>query len=240
MRRTYYQRDIHAIAQRGIHWMLRGAVQLALYRIVIYFNDRYTLDRVNSLHALLATMVLTYLLYMRISGQYHLAVGMLLLFGYDLPETYRRYLLASSLTDFWRRANIYWKDFMLKIVYYPAFFSIRKRGFVPAQVIATLAVFAATWGLHAYQSFWLTGQWGIRWTDSIFWMALGLLFLGTMLWENRRGARRKETAGWRAKALHAAGVAATFSTIAFLWFFWSAPSLDRWLFLMTNWRRGYP
>jgi len=67
-------------------------------------------------------MVSTFLLYLRISGQFHLVIGMLYLFGFRLPETHHRYLLASSFTDFWRRINIYWKDFMMKLVYYPSFF----------------------------------------------------------------------------------------------------------------------
>ena len=36
--------------------------------------------------------------------------------------------LASSFTDFWRRINIYWKDFMLKVFYYPAVFRLKKLG----------------------------------------------------------------------------------------------------------------
>ena len=86
-----------------------------------------------------------YLLYLRVSGQFHIIVGLLHLFGYDLPETHRRYLLASSLTDFWRRINIYWKDFMVKVVYFPVFFRLRKRGQTLAQVVATAAVFVVTW-----------------------------------------------------------------------------------------------
>lgn len=235
MRRTYYQRDTHLIAQRGLHWIVRGTVQLVLARILFYFNDRYTLDRVDTLPALIATIVLTYLLYIKVSGHYHIAIGLLHLFGYDLPETYRNYFLASSLTDFWRRANIYWKDFMVKIVYYPIFFQLRGSGALMAQIVATIAVFFATWGLHAYQSFWLTGNWGIRATDSIFWALLGAIFLITMLWENGRKPGMRKPQGWSQKVLQAVRIAFTFSLIAFLWSLWSAPSLDRWVYLMTHW-----
>ena len=31
------------------------------------------------------------------------------------------YYLASSFTDYWRRINIYWKDFMVKLFFNPAF-----------------------------------------------------------------------------------------------------------------------
>ena len=74
-----------------------------------------------------------FLLYLRVSGLFHLVVGMLYLFGFRLPETHHQYLLASSFTDFWRRINIYWKDFMLKIFYYPAFFRLRKRWARPSR-----------------------------------------------------------------------------------------------------------
>ena len=238
MQRTRYQRDIHAIAQRGIHWILRGTIQLVLYRIVFYYNDRFVLDHINSLHALLTTMVLVYLMYIKISGQYHLAVGVLLLFGYDLPETNRRYMLASSFTDYWRRANIYWKDFMLKVIYYPVFFKIRRKNILLGQVTATIAVFVVTWALHAYQAFWLAGQWGIQATDSVFWLLLGALFMANMLWDNRRGRPRVVTPTWRTKLSHAAAVFGTFSTITFLWFLWTAPTMDRWIFLLTYWKRG--
>ncbi len=62
------------------------------------------------------------------SGQFHIIVGMLHLFGFNLPETHHSYFLASSFTDFWRRINIYWKDFMMKIFFYPAYFALSKRG----------------------------------------------------------------------------------------------------------------
>jgi len=121
MRRTYFQRDIHAIAQQGIEWMVRGAIQLALYRLVYHLKPSFTPLDVTSFGSLVLGMVTVYLLYLRVSGQFHLIVGMMHLFGYDLPETHRKYLLASSLTDFWRRINIYWKDFMVKLIYFPIF-----------------------------------------------------------------------------------------------------------------------
>ena len=78
--------------------------------------------------AVVVKIVFSFLLYMRISGQFHIIAGMLCLFGYDMPETNHRYLLATSLNEFWRRANIYWKDFMVKSFYLPAYFRMRGRG----------------------------------------------------------------------------------------------------------------
>jgi alginate O-acetyltransferase complex protein AlgI len=100
--------------------MMRGAVQLLLYRLDLSPEGPSNAPRRSRRSAALATtMVMTYLLYLRVSGQFHIIIGLLHLFGYDLPETHRKYLLARSLTDFWRRINIYWKDFMVKLVYFP-------------------------------------------------------------------------------------------------------------------------
>jgi alginate O-acetyltransferase complex protein AlgI len=234
MRRSYFQRDIHKIAQQGIHWMARGAVQLALYRLVVYFNDAYLPDRVTTFHALVATMVLTYLAYLNVVGQFHLIVGLLHLFGYDLPETNRRYLLASSLADFWRRANIYWKDFMVKIVYFPVYFRLRKSGDLRAQIVATVAVFVITWALHIYQSFWLIGQSTMSWQDTIFWIMLGSMVLVNLLDERRRKPRRR-LPPWQARSLHAVKVAGTFTFVVTVWSMWSSPSLNSWFYLISHW-----
>jgi D-alanyl-lipoteichoic acid acyltransferase DltB (MBOAT superfamily) len=237
MRRSYYQRDIHEIAQQGIHWMVRGAIQLMLYRLVVYFNDPYLPDRVTNLGALISTMVLTFLLYLNVSGQFHLIVGMLHLFGYDLPETNRRYLMARSFTDFWRRINIYWKDFMVKIVYFPVYFKLRKRGNLRAQVMATASVFLATWILHSYQFFWIKGQLSLGWQDALFWGILGMLVISSVLFESWHKGRRTGSS-WHTHLLHAAQVLGTFALITTLWSLWSSPSVNAWIYLMTRWTHG--
>jgi alginate O-acetyltransferase complex protein AlgI len=182
-------------------------------------------------------MVMTYLLYLRVSGQFHIIVGLLHLFGYDLPETHRRYLLAHSLTDFWRRINIYWKDFMVKMVYFPLYFRLRKSGDTRAQILATSAVFVTTWLLHSYQWFWLRGDWLFTWPDTLFWGILGALVVLNVLIEARRPQKRVVT-GAQGYALRGVQIACTFSLITTLWFLWNASSLSEWLDVMTWWQIG--
>jgi D-alanyl-lipoteichoic acid acyltransferase DltB (MBOAT superfamily) len=176
-------------------------------------------------------------LYLRVSGQFHLVVGMLHLFGFRLPETHRFFYLASSFTDLWRRINIYWKDFMVKLIYFPAYFRLRRSGEVRAQVVATLLVFLVTWSLHAYQWFWLRGEFLLTWTDGLFWAILGGLVTLNLLVERYR-PRRQRLAGWRTNALQAAKVGGTFMLIVTLWSLWNAPSLTEWIDLVTWWRVG--
>ena len=234
--RNYYDVDRHRIYQVGIEWMWRGLVQLVLYRL-IYFHLTIDTVAVDNLGDLVVYVLSTFLLYVRISGQFHLVVGMLHLFGFNLPETHNRYLLASSFTDFWRRINIYWKDFMLKVFYYPAFFSLRKLGDTRALVLATAIVFFATWVLHMAQWFWIRGSILFEWNDIIFWSVLAGLVMVNSVYESRHG--RARTLGRQARTfgdsvslvLRTAG---TFTTICLLWSLWSAESVSDWLLMMSK------
>ena len=235
MRLGYYRRDIHDVAQQGIQWMYRGTLQLILYIGVNTLWNSATLHRPNSFSSVLWVMVLTFLLYLHVSGQFHIAIGMLHLFGYDLPETNHKYLLAHSLTDFWRRINIYWKDFMVKIVYFPMYFRFRKSNEMGAKLAATGAVFVVTWLLHSYQSFWLRGNFKFTWTDTIFWTVLG----GIVILETWRGEDRKSDIsihGWRGWLRHLASVVGTALFIITIWSLWNSPTIGAWLDLVGWWR----
>jgi alginate O-acetyltransferase complex protein AlgI len=236
-RRTFYQRDIHEIAQQGIAWMVRGTLHLLAYRLIYQFKPPFTVEEVTGFAKLVEVMLMTYLLYLRVSGQFHLIVGMMHLFGYDLPETNHKYLLAHSLTDFWRRINIYWKDFMVKVVYFPMYFRLRKSGDLRAKVLATLAVFLVTWLLHAYQGYWLQGEVRFSWPDTLFWSVLGALVMVNIVMEHRAAARGKPAAR-RNGVLRAVQVAGTFVLITTLWSLWNAPSVGEWFEVLSWWRVG--
>ncbi|MGQ0719937.1 MAG: SGNH/GDSL hydrolase family protein [Candidatus Eiseniibacteriota bacterium] len=221
------------VAQKGMQWMFRGFLHLVLYRLVYYWFS-ISMDQVASGGDLARFLVANYLLYLRISGQFHLVVGMLCLFGFDLPETNRLYVLASSLTDYWRRINIYWKDFMVKVFYMPAFFRMKALGPTPAMVLATVAVFVVTWALHSYQWFWLRGSFPVTAPDILFWSLLGLLVVVNSLHEAAHGRRRSLTAAaWSLRdsfllALRTLGI---FALVCVLWSVWTAGSLAAWLAL---------
>jgi hypothetical protein len=237
MRRSYFQRDIHDIAQTGVSWIIRGLIQLIIYRLVYHYRLAWSPETITGPISLIREMVLIYLLYLHVSGTFHIIVGILHLFGYSLPETHRSYLLASSVTDFWRRINIYWKDFMVKTVYFPVFFRLRKGGEARAQVIATGAVFVVTWVLHSYQFYWLSGKALFSETDVVFWAALGGLVVVSVLVE-RHQRRRRVDPSWGSRVRHGAQVAATLVLITVLWSLWNTPSLEEWGDILTWWQAG--
>lgn len=229
-RRNYFDDDAYRIYQVGIEWMVRGVIHLILYRIVYYYLTLAP-HEVGEPAQLTQYLVSNFLLYLRVSGLFHLIIGMLCLFGFRLPETHNRFLLASSFTDFWRRINIYWKEFMQKVFYYPAVFKLRKLGTEKALVIATLYVFLMTWFLHAYQWFWLRGTMLLVIQDILFWTILGLLVVANSLYEMKHGRSRslgKPVRTWRTTAVLVAKTYATFWFICVLWSFWTAESLSSW------------
>jgi alginate O-acetyltransferase complex protein AlgI len=234
--RGYFARGIDEIQQAGLKMISRGTLHLLLYRVI----DRLLLISPDAVHgplSLAGYLVCNYLLYLRVSGQFHMACGLLHLFGFQLPETHRQYLLASGFTDYWRRINIYWKDFMVRIVFNPVAFRLKHCPQPVALAGATLVVFVVTWLLHAYQTYWLRGVWGFSAPDGLFWGILGFLVLLNVQLDARRGSRRVEAPSRSplALAVRAARIAVTFFTIALLWSLWNSPSVGAWVALL---RRG--
>jgi D-alanyl-lipoteichoic acid acyltransferase DltB (MBOAT superfamily) len=226
--RTYYDREESEIYERGADWIVRGLIHLLLYRFIY---QHLTVDPTDmaGLGDVVQFVLSTFGLYLRVSGQFHLIVGMLHLFGFRLPETHRLYYLASSFTDFWRRINIYWKDFMMKLVYYPSFFRLRRWGDRTAMVGATAIVFLSTWILHSYQWFWLRGGFPVTLQDGLFWGILGAFVVVNSLRELRRGRKRtlKQEQGWNVRV--GLRTAVMFWTMAMLWSLWSSESVGDWI-----------
>jgi hypothetical protein len=225
---TYDNNCKPQVYQTGVRWMFRGLVQLLLYRVVNQLLQGDPL-RINDLGGVARFMMTTYLLYLRVSGSFHLIIGMLHLFGFNLPETNHRYMLASSFTDLCRRLNIYWKDFILKIFFYPAYFHIKHWGRRRALAAAIVFAFLATWLLHAYQILWLRGTRFLTWQDALVWLALGSLVLVNALLEAQRGRQRtlhNPTRTFYGELGHALRTIGTFLVICTLWTVGSAESSD--------------
>jgi hypothetical protein len=243
MQRGYFAADVHATQRRGLAMIFRGTLHILAYRLV-YQRLLIAPGDVQGLADLAGFVVCNYLLYLHVSGQFHIACGMLHLFGYQLPETHHRYLLATGFTDYWRRINIYWKDFMVRIFFNPVVFRLKRWPQPAALAAGTAVVFLATWLLHGYQLYWLRGGWGFTVPDALFWGTLGLLVAVNVQLDARRHPARRAQAACGGKppvrelAVRAAKVAGTFATIALLWSLWSSPSLGAWLDMLGRGVRG--
>ncbi|TPW16676.1 MAG: hypothetical protein FD129_672, partial [bacterium] len=236
MNRPVPEAQRFTVHQVGVDWIVRGVVQLILYRLV-YQHLLVDPADIDSAGRLAQALVATFLLYLRISGSFHLIAGILRLFDFNLPETHHLYFLASSFSDFWRRINIYWKDFVMKLAFYPVFFRLRRSHPAPAMVLATLVAFFATWCLHSWQWFWMRGEFLVTWSDSIFWGILAVLVTIDAVRESAPGRRPPERS--LANDLkRAAATVATFVTLTILWSFWTAGSWAEFAALFANSRQA--
>jgi hypothetical protein len=228
--RTYYDDDEYRIYQRGVQWMFRGVWHLLLYRYVNYYWVLGPED-VTTVSSLVQYLVANFFLILRVSGQFHLIIGLLHLFGFNLPRVMQHFMLADGFTDLWRRANIYWKDFMQKVFFYPSYFQLRRWGTTTALWVALLLVFVATWLLHAAQWFWLRGTFLLSGPDISFWALLGLLVIVNSLYEEKYGRKRTlRQHTWTVGELVARTVRTlgTFSVLCVLWSLWTSASFAEW------------
>jgi D-alanyl-lipoteichoic acid acyltransferase DltB (MBOAT superfamily) len=223
--RTYYDQDEIAIYQTGVQWMFRGLLHLLLYRWV-YQNLLVGADTVTTSLGAAMFVLTAYLMYLKISGSFHMIVGMLHLFGFNLGPTNNKYFLSESFTDYWRRINIYWKDFLQKVFFNPVYFRLNKKmNGTAALICATLIAFFVTWALHSYQWFWIRGSFPVIWQDIVFWSIMGLLVLGNMLYENKYGRQRtlkKVKYSFAAELRLALRTIGTFVVVCFSWVIWSS------------------
>ena len=233
---TYYNDNPYRMYQRGLDWMLRGVVHLLLYRVVTHYLQ-LTPDEVVDIGTLGQFMATTFLLYLHVSGQFHIIIGLLQLFGFNLPETHHLYVLSSSFTDFWRRINIYWKEFMQKIFFFPIFFRLKHLGQKRALIVATVLVFIITWLMHSYQWFWIRGGFPIIWQEGIFWSLLCLLVIINSLQELKQQSRRQSGPQQRAavrNVILAAKTIGTFLAIISIWTIWTSHSPDEVAYLFSR------
>ena len=229
--RTYLNEDEFNIYQKGTSWMFRGVTQLILYRIIYYYCVPSPIDVVDT-GSLVVYLLTSYTLLLEISGQAHLIIGILCLFGFNLPQIFNKYFLASGFNDFWRRINIYWKDFVMKIFYYRVFFVFRKWGLKASTAITLLIIFGVTWLLHSYQYFWLEGRFPIKRVDGIFWGIFGVLVaINSFVQMSHKSKKSLGTQKWKFRDAFKKSfqIVIFFAFMCVLWSLWQSGSLPEWL-----------
>ncbi len=213
--------------QRGINLIAKGVLFLFLYRLIYSFLLPSRVD-VDTPQNLMAYIGFSYLLTIRLAGIFHLSVGVLHLFGYQLPDVFRNHFFASSFGDLWRRLNIYWKDFIIKLVFNPLYFKLKRFGSNQAIFFATLVTFIATMLLHHYQTFWLSGVFSIEAKDVVFWGAFGCAVALESLRRSNHQPRPLV-----ASIMLVGKTVLTFSLVALIWSIWVSADLKSWVSLMA-------
>lgn len=204
--------------EKGFLWVARGLYYLLLYRMIYYYMlpDQ---SEVSDAFGFVWYCVLSYLLVYRLIGLFYISAGLMCLFGYDLPKVFKNMFFADGFNDLWRRLNVYWKDFILKIFYLPLYFRLRGRLKNPVFILFVL-IFVVNWFLHGYQWFWILGTFPIRDTDIIFWTLFGVLLGINAVVEKARKGREE-----RSFVIQGARVGFMFMFMSLFWTFWASSSV---------------
>src|SRR5690606_32124692 len=231
--RNYYSDSAISIYKKGVQWIVLGLFHLLVYR-VIYYYFLLPPTEVTDVVSLWHYMTTNYLLIIRLSGLFHISVGVLCLFGFNLPRVFDNYFLASGFSDLWRRINIYFRDYLIKLFYYPLFFKLRKYGDLNAKVLAILVIFFITWFLHSFQWFWLRGYFPLRMVDIVFWGVFGILVAGNAIWESKKISRQINEKSWKHSALMTTQILGMFLFMSVLWSIWSSTTMESWFYVVKN------
>lgn len=229
--RSYYNQQDVEIYLRGIQMLIRGIFHLVLYRIINLYVVP-SLNEVDSILSLFSYIVFSYTLILRLSGSFHLMVGLLCLFGYNLPDAFNNYFLASGFDDYWRRINVYWKDFILKVFYYPVYFKVKKYGTYAGSIITTIIIFIINWFLHSYQWTWITGKYSFSLTDILFWAIFGGLVVFSII-VKAKDSKKSDSNKFISSLVVMGKIIITFMISSLLWSLWLSPTLNDWLLIMS-------
>lgn len=235
--KKYFDEDSLKIYKKGVQWIVLGVFHLMVYRFIYYYlllPPNEVKDAVSFWHY----SITNYTLIIRLSGIFHISVGILCLFGFNLPRVFDNYFLASGFSDLWRRINIYFKDYVIRLFYYPIFFKIRKIGDLNAKVVTILFIFFMTWFLHSLQWFWLRGFFPIRMVDVVFWGVFGILVAGNAVWESKKRRVRPDKKSWGYASRMTAQIMGMFLFMSILWSIWSSTTMGDWFAVASNGLNG--
>ncbi len=234
---NYYSKPAYEIYRKGVMRMANGVFHLFVYRLIYYYLVPNPND-IQDVFDWLQFITSTYALIVRLAGIFHFSSGVICLFGFDLPPTFNHYFFADSFNDLWRRINMYWREFVMKVFYYPIYFKVKHIGTVKAIAVSILITFAVNWFLHAYQWFWIRGSILFTIQDISFWAVFGIAVMLNSVYLTRPRQKKQLQTGFNFKEslLLSLRVIGIFMFMSFLWSWWTTSSIDIWLGLLGLWK----
>lgn len=240
---TYYNQNSDKIYKIGLRRIFRGLIHILCYRILYYFIVPDPTE-IDGIYSILQFMIFSYTLILRLSGMYHISLGILSLFGFNLPEIFNNYFFASSFNNIWKRINIYWREALMKVFYYPIYFKIRKLNKTYAIAITILIVFVINWAMHGYQWFWVRGTFPLEPNDFLFWMVFGTAVMLNSLYLQKtrkpKKLRPNKISNIKTSFFTVIKPIGMFAFMSSIWLMWSSSSLTEWLYLLSFFTFGTP
>jgi hypothetical protein len=210
----------------GLYRILAGMMHLILYRI-IYLYVIPLHSEIHTAHDTVHYILSGYLLIIHLTGLLWMALGFLGTLGIELTPIFNQVFLIGSFREIWRRVNIYWREFMMKIVYYPVYFRLRKK-VKQATLIAALITLTCSALLHGWQWFWIQGSIQLQSSTLLYWFILTSCIAISLARQEKESARKKQR-DWKAVI----PVFGMYLFMSILWSLWSSRSISDWLEFIT-------
>ena len=212
----------------GLKRIAYGLGLVLLYRFISnLFPASY--EDVNNFSTLIHYAASKYSLVLNVAGIILAGAGTLNLFGFELASLFGNFLLASSFTELWRKINTNWRDFVVRVFYYPLYFKFKnKSSFFRIYLSINIAYFL-TWILHDYQLFWLSGAYSPKLNSFLYWMIFGNLVAFAVYRELSN--KQNVLANLFKRSISGAGI---FILCSLLWLFWESESISEFGFLFSS------
>lgn len=239
---TYYNIETSEIIKKALKRIYRGVFHLIGYKIIYLFISIDPTE-ITDLVSFANFLIFTYALIIRMSGIFHLSIGILGLFGFNLPKVFDNYFYSSNFNNLWQRINIYWKDALMKLVYYPVYFKLKSK-FNPIKTIALtiLIVFVFNWFLHAYQWFWIKGGLPYLPIDITFWGFFGVAVMWNSIIQHKNAKSKKlglnQTKTLKTHLIEIIKPLGMYLFMCFLWMLWTGSSFSEWIYLLSYLNTG--
>lgn len=100
-----------------------------------------------------ARLVLSFVIaWLYLVGTEQTSVGVCRLFGYRVRDNYQAPLYARNVADFWRRWNVLWRDFLVRVLFFPTAMGLARRSGDTRPwhlAVATAVTFVGSYALNA-------------------------------------------------------------------------------------------
>lgn len=172
---------------------------------VFHTVTKYGADQMTTLAAWLGILAFMFQIYFDFSGYSDMAIGLMSIFGFSIPENFRYPYESKSITEFWRRWHISLGNWFKEYVYIPLGGSRRGQARIFFNLFAVwfltglwhgATVNFVLWGLYFCFFLIMEKTWLLKflerlpgWLSHVY--ALVVIYFGWLLfaWEDIRGHR---------------------------------------------------
>ncbi|MBX7093278.1 MAG: hypothetical protein K1X56_01030 [Flavobacteriales bacterium] len=223
---NYYSVPVFMIWKSALRHLALGLFYYILYR---WINLSFINDPIDVIEASLVVkyFFFGFALSLRMVGIFYIGLALIECWGYQYEDVFGNYFSAHSFTNLWQKINVFWREFMLRIFYYPLYFRIKNYFSSEAfRIGLTIAiVFLLSAFLHTWQQFWISGNFVIRLTDLVFWMTFGF----GIAFDAIRSLKKRKEKQWLNDIK--AGLLLVF--ISFFYGLWTSGDIKEWLYLIS-------